>query len=220
MFKYANIDVTKKSLAPATVVPWLESSDVCPASSAKLSARHSGAATQRNSKLCSARPSRCRNACKDLSSVKLTSEHPQLSLESPHDTSKHLYIYVSYIIHPDPSSSSSPSFSDILVRSSVILHPSSIFVQSRIRLSSFIMLASKSRTPRGIQVQGLNTTRQMRHQILQMLATEMLQSCKGQLHLTARGLISCVTIITWDHIEHQRYIDISLRCLVLRDRSV
>ena len=63
------------------------------------------------------------------------------------------------------------------------------------------MLASKTRTPRGIQVQGLNTTWQMRHQILQMLATEMLQSCKGQLHLTARGLISCVTIITWDHID-------------------
>ena len=114
----------------------------------------------------------------------------------PHGTSKHLYNYMSYIIHPDPSSSSSPSLSDILIRS-----PSSIFVQSCIHLSSFIMLASKSRTPRGIQVQGLNTTRQMRHQILQMLASEMLQSCKGQLHLTARGLISCVTIITWDHID-------------------
>ena len=121
--------------------------------------------------------------------------------ESPHGTSKHLYIYISYIIHPDPSSSSSPSLSDILIcpQSSVLRHPSSIFVQSRIRLSPFIMLASKTRTPRGIQVQGLNTTRQMRHQILQMLATEMLQSCKGQLHLTARGLISCVTIITSSH---------------------
>ena len=200
MFKYANIDVTKKSLAPRPLCQ-LESSDFCPASSAKLSARHSGEATQRNSKLCSARPSRCRNACKDLSSVKLTSGHPQLSLESPHGTSKHLYIYISYIIHPDPSSSSSPSLSDILIcpPSSVLRPPSSILVQSCIRLSSFIMLASKSRTPRGIQVQGLNTTRQMRHQILQMLATEMLQSCKGQLHLTARGLISCVTIITSSH---------------------
>ena len=83
--------------------------------------------------------------------------------------------------------------------SSVIRHPSSICMQSCFHLSSIIMLASKSRTPRGIQVQGLNTTRQMRHQIFQMLVTEMLQSCKGQLHLTARGLISCKTIITWDH---------------------
>ena len=85
--------------------------------------------------------------------------------------------------------------------SSIIRHPSFILMQSCFHLSSFIMLASKSRTPRGIQVQSLNTTRQMRHQILQMLVTEMLQSCKGQLHLTSRGLIYCITIITWDHIE-------------------
>ena len=52
----------------------LETSDLCPSSSAKLSAQRSGAATQRNSKLCSARLSRCRSACKDWSSVKLTSE--------------------------------------------------------------------------------------------------------------------------------------------------
>ena len=61
-------------------------------------------------------------------------------------------------------------------------------------------------------MQGLNTTRQMRHQILQMLATEMLQSCKGQLHLTARGLISCV-IITWDHIEIKDIYRYTVRCL-------
>ena len=122
--------------------PGLESSDLCPASSAKLSARHSGEATQRNSKLCSARPSRCRNACKDLSSVKLTSGHSQLSLESPHGTSKHLYIYISYIIHPDPSSSSSPSLSDILIcpPSSVIRHPSSVIHPRSIMHPSFIIL--------------------------------------------------------------------------------
>ena len=52
----------------------LETRDPCPSSSAKLSAQRSGAATQRNSKLWSARLSRCRSACKDWSSVKLTSE--------------------------------------------------------------------------------------------------------------------------------------------------
>ena len=52
----------------------LETSDLCPSSSAKLSAQRSGAATQRSSKLCSATLSRCRSACKDWSSVKLTSE--------------------------------------------------------------------------------------------------------------------------------------------------
>ena len=118
----------KKITGPATVVPWLESSDFCPASSAKLSARHSGEATQRNSKLCSARPSRCRNACKDLSSVKLTSGHPQLSLEGPiWHIQTSIQLHFIYIIHPDPSSSSSPSLSDSLIRppSSFIRHPSS-----------------------------------------------------------------------------------------------
>ena len=52
----------------------LETSDLCPSSSAKLSAQRSGAATQRSSKLCSATLSRCRSPCKDWSSVKLTSE--------------------------------------------------------------------------------------------------------------------------------------------------
>ena len=113
--------------------------------------------------------------------------HPNIYTSTFHTSS--ILIHPHHHPHPYP------------ISSSVLRPPSSILVQSCIRLSSFIMLASKTRTPRGIQVQGLNTTRQMRHQILQMLATEMLQSCKRQLHLTARGLISCVTIITWDHIE-------------------
>ena len=87
--------------------------DLCPASSAKLSARHSGAATQRNSKLCSARPSRCRKACKDWSSVKLTSGHPQLSLEGP---TWHIQKSIDlHFIHQ-------PSWSILII----IRHPSSV----------------------------------------------------------------------------------------------
>ena len=94
--------------------------DLCPASSAKLSARHSGAATQRNSKLCSGRPSRCRKACKDWSSVKLTSGHPQLSPEGP---TWHIQksIDLHFIHHP--------SWSILIILrhpSSVIHHPSSV----------------------------------------------------------------------------------------------
>ena len=107
--------------------------DLCPASSAKLSARHSGAATQRNWKLCSARPSRCRKAWKDWSSVKLTSGHPQLSLEGPTwhtQTSIHLHLH--FIHHP--------SWSILIIIPSLILirPPSSVIHLHAIMLPSFI----------------------------------------------------------------------------------
>ena len=62
---------------------------------------------------------------------------------APHGTSKHLYIHISYIIHPDPSSSSSPSVSDILIcpPSSVIhlhsiMHPSFIIHHACIQIKN------------------------------------------------------------------------------------
>ena len=125
-----------KSLVP------LEKGDLCPSSSAKLSAQRSGAATQRNSKLCSARFSRCRSACKDWSSVKLTSE------ESFHGTSKH-----------HQRSTSHPSS---IIDHHLDHHAFITFIFQH----AFIFIAILIKKPRGIQVEDLHTTRQMSHQIL------------------------------------------------------
>ena len=127
MFKYANIDVTKKSLAPRPLChDWSRATF---ALQAAPSFRHGTAAKPRSETRSSAaqgpqgvaRPARTWPL---WSSPRDTRSFPW---RAPHGTSKHLYIYISYIIHPDPSSSSSPSLSDILIcpPSSVIRHPSS-----------------------------------------------------------------------------------------------
>ena len=127
MFKYDNIDVAKRSLAPRPLChDWSRATF---ALRAAPSFRHGITAKPRSETRSSAaqgprgvaRPAR---SWPLWNSPRDTRSFPW---RGPHGTSKHLYIYISYIIHPHASSSSSPSLSNILIcpPSSVIRHPSS-----------------------------------------------------------------------------------------------
>ena len=121
--------MSQKVTGPATVVPWLESPATC-ARRAAPSFRHGTAAQPRSETGSSAaqgprdvaRPER---TGAPWNSPRDTRNFPW---RGPHGTPKHLYIYIyiSYIIHPDPSSSSSPALSSSVIHLHAIMLPSFI----------------------------------------------------------------------------------------------